>query len=200
MDSGVWIVVIAALTAVNVACVIVVVRALRIPSGRKVTPHYHLDVSTTDILKEEELDKLRNEALDKLQVSSSDTLNHFDEKLMSFQQKMYSELEDQFSKTSAIIFDNQQKITAEAAATIARSVSQSAKVFEENAQRMNSQLESTIAAEKKRRLELFESNMASVITQYMSEVFDGNEDMAAQAPVVINWLGKHKEAIKKDIL
>lgn len=196
--NGLWII-IGAITATNIICLGIVVSQSLSKRHKPTTQHYHLDVKSTDLLPEDEMDIVRNQARDKIERAFGDTFSHFDQSLNRLVEVATATAEKQLKltlSTEAHKFEDAMKQALESVQASARRVDEELKA---EAAAMRAQLYKEIAEEKARKISDFEQRMATVVTAYMSEAFDGNEHLAAQTDAVIAWLNEHKNEIRKDL-
>ena len=166
---------------------------------RGMTQHYHLDVDSADLLPEEEMKVVRAQAREKIERAFGDTFAHFDQSLMVMSENIASSTEKQLHTKLNSELEKFQTTLERANGTVQAIVEGVTKEFKVEAETMHSNLEATLVKEKVRRIADFEQRMATVISAYVADAFDGNESMVAQTDMVVAWLEKHKDEIKKDL-
>lgn len=177
----------------------IVTRTQEAHRKRGMTQHYHLDVESTDLLPDEEMDAIREQAREKMLRGFGDTFAHFDQALEKMSGEIMTVAEKQFNTKLSSELGKFESTMAQATIDVQAVVDGVTKEFKAESQTMRANLEVALANEKASRLADFEERMATVVASYIADSFDGNEKMIEQTDTIVAWLDKHKNEIKKDL-
>lgn len=195
---AIWVIV-GVVTCINIICTFITLS--RNQSSKKgVTQHYHLDVSSADLLPAEELAAIQQTAREKLQQAVDDSSVHFDRALDAMAAKLSTGAEKQVEQKVVKEFSKYEAQVTQASKSLQGMVATIDKLLQKDVTDARTTLEQTVQAEKERRITSFEKRMTDVVSTYIADSVGGAVNMDAQTTLVVSWLEEHKESIRKDLL